>query len=110
MQDWLSFFSCLFWIFIVVFYLQPFNFLKLIIVSEITWVLLYLLSLIFSTTNNNFFLINNLFYLFGFAAIEFSVGLILIIIFTSTNNNLNFDKINNFTENNFFLKNFFKKK
>lgn len=82
------------------------SFIKLIFYSELTWVILYVISLVYASVNDDLNLLSFSVFILSFAGIEYAIGLILLLIFKDTNNNLIFSETNN---KNYYL-NFFKKK
>lgn len=83
----------MFWASIVGFLLNLGNFLRILIFSEITWVIAFCYTVISSINSNEINLFSNSFFIIGFASIEFSIGLLLVIIFKSNMKSINLDEL-----------------
>lgn len=81
MQSWLNFWNLFFWLIFVSFAVNSSNFTKLLFISEITWIVLYNYVLLIGSINDEITIMSCCFFLLGFAGLEFSIGMILIIIF-----------------------------
>jgi hypothetical protein len=55
------------------------------------WVFLYSFTLILGAYNDDLLLLSMAFYFLGLAGVEFSLGLLLIVLFKSYNEGLDFD-------------------
>jgi hypothetical protein len=77
------------------------------------WVSLFLLGACFGTVIDDMFLLSFTFFILGFAAVELSIGLLLLIFLKNLNLSLNlfenFNKKNEVYLNNFLLKSLKKK-
>lgn len=82
------------------------SFVKLIFYSELTWIILYVISLVYASINDDLNLLSFSIFILSFAGIEYAIGLVLLLIFKDVNGNLIFSETNN---KNYFI-NFFKKK
>lgn len=100
MQTWLITVSILFWISLAAFLFHVHDFLKLFIFSEVSWILLFTLSVLYGVHNDDLTLITLSFFLLGFAGVEFVVAYLLIVLFKKYNLDLTFHqnevKFNNF--------------
>ena len=104
MQSLMAFKSTIFWILFLFFFLNTNNLLNLILYSEIIWVLLYIISIYLGILNDDINLLSTSFLLLALAGLEFSFGLLIIILFK--NNKINYDfNLNVDTVNQFFKKN-----
>ena len=63
--------------------------------------MLYCYTIVTGTSNNDITLLSNSFFILGFASLEFSIGLLLIIIFKNNIKSIDLteDLINNKTNN-----------
>ena len=66
------------------------NFMSLLILSELTWIFLYCLSVNMGTVVDDLLLTSLSFYMLGLAGVEFSFGFLLIILFKHFNEPLEF--------------------
>lgn len=89
MISWLNFWNALFWLSLMGFLVNIENFIKILIFSEITWLVLYCYTVFTGASNNDITLISNSFFVLGFASLEFSVGLLLLIIFKNNMKSIN---------------------
>lgn len=78
------------------------NIVKLIFYSELVWVIFYCFIIILGSINDDLNLITSSFFILAFAGLEYSIGLLLILIFNNLNKNINFvnEKFNN-NKNNY---------
>lgn len=104
MQTWINFWSLIFWLSIILFISNLNNLICLIFYSELIWIVLYCNVLIQGSINNDINLISSSIYILGFAGLEYSIGIILIIMFKTVNKSLNLNNIDVFkTNNNLYL-------
>jgi len=84
----------------------------LIFNAEILWIILYTIAAVSSVIVDDISIFSLTFFLLGFAAIELSIGLLLLILMKYSNLSINFSENYN-NNNNFskiFSKNFLNKK
>jgi len=93
MQGWLNFWIFGFWVVFIIILLNSFNFVFIIIYSELVWISLYCYSVISGAISDDITLLTLSFIILGLAGIEFSVGFILVILFKTFNKNLDFFEI-----------------
>jgi hypothetical protein len=104
MQSLLAFKSTIFWILFFFFFLNANNLLSLMLYSEIIWVILYIISIYLGILNDDINLLSTSFFLLALAGLEFSFGLLIVILFK--NNKINYDfNLTNTDSNQFFKKN-----
>jgi hypothetical protein len=72
--------------------------------SELIWVLLYIISIFLGVVNDDINLFSTSFFLLALAGLEFSYGLLIIILCKNIKINYDF-KFNNNIDNQFFKKN-----
>jgi len=114
--SWINFWNIFFWISILGFIVNIDNFLKILVFSEITWLILYCYTIIIGVSNNDTTLLSNSFFVLGFASLEFSIGLLIIIIFKNNMKSINLyddfinDKTDIFSKKKNYLNSFFWKK
>lgn len=95
MQTWLNFWNLFFWLIFTSFAINSSNFTKLLFISEIAWLILYNYVLLIGSLNDDITMLSTCFLLLGFAGLEFSIGMLLVIIFKKIL------KIDYFFESNF---------
>lgn len=114
--SWLNFWNTLFWVSLLGFAINIENFIKILIFSEITWLILYCYTIVIGISNNDTTLISNSFFILAFASLEFSIGLILVIVFKNNMKSINLDddsinnKINIFSKKKNYINRFSWKK
>ena len=81
MQTWMNFWNFLFWLTIFGFLINLENFFKILMYSELTWLVLYCYTITCGAVNDDIILISNSLFILGFAGLEFSIGILLLIIF-----------------------------
>lgn len=85
----------IFWLNLVNFLNYSVSFIKFLISSEISWLILFTLNLIYSAYTDNTSLTTNTLFILVFAAIEFSIGLILSFLYQNSNQTLDLSNTNN---------------
>jgi len=85
----------IFWLNLVNFLNYSVSFIKFLISSEVSWLILFILNLIYSAYTDNTSLTTNTLFVLVFAAIEFSIGLILSFLYQSSNQTLDLSNANN---------------
>ena len=81
MESWGTYFLILYWLIFILFIIKSDNFINILIYSEAIWVLLYAISVVLGTYNNDINLLSLTFLSLGLAGLEFSLGLILIVCY-----------------------------
>ena len=104
MEIWLVFWNCLFWLVFFIFFLNSNNFISLLLYSEIVWILLYIITLLYGNINDDINLYSISFFFLALAGLEFSFGLLIIILFKTVKYNFDFS-LNDNQVNQFFKKN-----
>jgi hypothetical protein len=94
MQTWINFWSFILWLSIISFSSSLNNVIKLIFYSEITWIILYCYVLIQGVVNDDIILLSTSILLLGLAGLEYSIGILLLVIFKNINKNLNISENN----------------
>lgn len=92
MQTWLNFWNFFFWLTILGFIINIENFFKILIYSEITWISLYCYTILCGANNDDLNLMSTSFFIIGLAGLEFSVGILLVILFKNINNTVDLDE------------------
>lgn len=90
MQTWLNFWNIFFWLTLTGFIINPSNFIKLLFFSEVTWLTLYCYIVLTGSINDDLTLLSSSFFILGLAGLEYSIGLLLVIIFRNINKSLLF--------------------
>lgn len=103
MEVWLIFWNCTFWLVFFIFFLNSNNLLTLLLYSEIMWIVLYVLTLLYGNINDDINLYSLSFFLLALAGLEFSFGLLLIVLFKTFK--VDYDFVNNQTQYNQFFNN-----
>ena len=88
MQTWINFWTCFFWLSLLLFFFNPFNFLALLFYSEIVWLILYCYTVLLSNINDDILLFCTGFFLLALAGLEFCFGFLLIILYKNINQSL----------------------
>lgn len=105
MQTWLNFWNFFFWLSILGFVINIENFFKILLYSEITWITLYVYTVLCGGINDDLTLVSTSFFIIGLAGLEFSVGILLLILFKNINKSLSIiGDENNFENITFFNK------
>lgn len=106
MQTWLNFWIFLFWLSLISFFLNYFNFLLILLFSEFLWLVLYCLAIFMSCKNDDILVLSLTFIFLGLAGLEFSIGLLILILFK----NLNFSLLFYLNDSNTQISTLLKKK
>jgi len=105
MQTWIHFWICIFWLSIALFISNISNLIKLLFYSEIIWTILYCYCLLLSAVNDDIILISSSIFILGLAGLEYSIGIIILLIFKNINKSLDFeDSDNDLYNHNIFTK------
>ena len=107
MEAWLIFWNCVFWLIFFIFFLNSNNLLTLLLYSETMWIILYILSVFYGSLNDDINLYSLSFFLLALAGLEFSFGILIIVLFKTVK--VNFDFLSNEKQYNQFFKNNVKK-
>lgn len=91
MFNWLNFLNFFFFFLFFTFLTTSFNFFCLVLTSELMWALLLLISAVLGSILDDFFLASFSFLILGFASVELSIGLILMVYLKTTNLSLNLE-------------------
>lgn len=99
MINWLQFFTIILWISILLFLINFNNFIKLLFFSELVWIVLYCYTLYTGIINDDINLLSTSIFIIGFAGLEYSIGILLVIVFKNINKTLelsenSFEKFN----------------
>ncbi len=86
--------------------LKPKNFVSILFISELTWLALYSLSILFGAVYCDITLLSTSFFILGVAGLEFSFGILLAILYKNLNESLNIENNNTNNNQNIFDKNF----
>lgn len=100
MQTWINFWSFLFWLSLICFTSNLNNFIRLLFFSEITWIILYCYVLFQGVINDDITLLSTSIFILGLAGLEYSIGILLLLIFKNINKSLEFNDINNSANDN----------
>lgn len=80
MMGWLDFFIVFYWLCLGLFFFSNSTVLSLLIFAEITWLVLYTLSILVGAYINDLTAMSMTFFILGFGGLEFVVGLLLVIL------------------------------
>lgn len=105
MQSLLNFWNLLFWLIFVSFALNSSNFTKLLFISELVWIILYCYVIVIGSINDEISIMSTCFFILGFAGLEFSIGMLLVIILKKILKVDYFYESNNVQNNNMYLTN-----
>ncbi len=81
MQSWVNFWNLLFWLSITGFLINLENLFKVLIYSEIVWVILYTYVVVMGSLSNDLNILTTSFFILAIAGLEFSIGIILLVFF-----------------------------
>jgi len=81
MESWGTYFLILYWLLLLLFLLKSNNFVNMLLYSESIWVTIYTLSVILGIYNDDLNLISLTFLSLGLASLEFSIGLVLVVLY-----------------------------
>ena len=105
MQLWLNFWIIFFWLSFISFIVNLSNFLNLLFFSELTWLILYNISVVGGAINDDLNIVSFTFFILGLAGLEFSFGFLLILLFKTFNISLNLIENETKSYNNLYTKN-----
>lgn len=80
--------------------------MSILFISELTWLVLYSLSVLLGAIYCDITLLSNSFFILGVAGLEFSFGILLAILYKNLNESLNIDNNNKIGNQVIFDKNF----
>nr|YP_010411972.1 NADH dehydrogenase subunit 4L [Tetrahymena rostrata]QBI37941.1 Ymf58 [Tetrahymena rostrata]URP31132.1 NADH dehydrogenase subunit 4L [Tetrahymena rostrata] len=106
MLTWLSFWSIIFWLVLILIALKPKNFISILFISELTWLVLYTLSVLLGSIYCDITLLSTSFFILGVAGLEFSLGILISILYKNLNESLNIDANNKNNNQSVLDKNF----
>lgn len=106
MITWLSFWSTLFWLVIILISLKPKNFISILFISELIWIALYTIAVLLGAIYCDINLLSTSFFILGVAGLEFSIGILIAILYKNSNESLNLDMNTKFNSNTILDKNF----
>lgn len=104
MITWISYLTLIFFVAIIVMVLKPKNFIALLFISELIWIILYCLGVLLGSIYNDITLLSMSFFILGIAGLEFSIGILISILYKNLNESLNLDLNNKFNNQNIFDK------
>jgi len=84
LHTWINFYVFLFWLSFLGFFLNLGNFFKLVIYAELVWLILFVYSALCGGINDDLGILSFSFFVLGFAGVEFSLGLLLIVLYKNT--------------------------
>ena len=100
LQNWINFWSLIFWLGLIFFTSNLNNLIKLIFYSELIWVILYCIVLLEGSVNDDLNLTSTSIFILGLAGLEYSVGILLLVLFKNLNNTLELSNLNKKQDNN----------
>ena len=95
MQNWVNFLNLVFWLIFISIFTNSYNFIKIIFLSELIWVIIYTYTVVLSGFTDDITLLTLSFLILGLAGLEFSFGYILIIVFNFFNKTTQLDNNKN---------------
>lgn len=104
MLTWLSFWSLLFWLVLILISLKPKNFISILFISELSWLILYVLSILLGAIYCDITILSLSFFILGVAGLEFALGMLLAILYKNLNESLDLDYSNKLNNQNIFDK------
>nr|YP_004841732.1 Ymf58 [Ichthyophthirius multifiliis]AEL89274.1 Ymf58 [Ichthyophthirius multifiliis] len=106
MLSWFIFLNILFWLIIINLILKFKNFLTMLLMSELIWILIYTLSVYIGIIYSDILIISITFFILCFSGIEFSIGIILSILYKNLNESLNLNSSLKSEQQTNYFKNF----
>lgn len=94
MQNWINFWSLLFWLGLILFSSNLNNLIKLIFYSELIWIVLYCYILLEGSLNDDLNLLSTSIFILGLAGLEYSIGILLLMLFKNLNSTLDLNNLN----------------
>lgn len=104
MINWINFFILFFWLILGGILINSTNFLNTMLIAELVWITLYVLSILIGVTNDDLILFSLSFFILALASLEFCIGFLLVILFRYFFKTIDFgdvNKKNNNLKNNF---------
>lgn len=105
MLTWLSFWSLLFWFVLILISLKPKNFISILFISELSWLVLYVLAILLGSIYCDITILSLSFFILGVAGLEFALGILLAILYKNLNESLDIDSSNKLNNQSIFDKN-----
>ena len=78
----------------------------MLILSELIWLTLYVITIYYGILFSDITLLTFSFFILGFSGLEFSIGMLISILFKNLNESLNIDINNKKNNQTIFFKNF----
>jgi NADH:ubiquinone oxidoreductase subunit K len=94
LQNWINFWSLLFWLGLILFSSNLNNLIKLIFYSELIWIVLYCYILLEGSLNDDLNLLSTSIFILGLAGLEYSIGILLLMLFKNLNSTLDLNNLN----------------
>jgi NADH:ubiquinone oxidoreductase subunit K len=95
MQNFLNFLNLIFWFILILALIESYNVLKILLVAELVWVVLYTMCCYTSSISDSSELITFSLMLLGFAGLEYSIGLLITVLYKNNFNTINFEETTN---------------
>ena len=86
--------------------LKPKNFISILFISELVWIVLYIISILVGSIYSDITLLSMSFFILGIAGLEFSLGILLIVLYKNLNESLDIDMNNKTNNKDIYDKNF----
>lgn len=80
--------------------MKPKNFIFILFISELIWLVLYVLSILLGSLYCDISLLSLSFFILGFAGLEFSFGMLISILYKNLNESLNLEYNNKINSQN----------
>lgn len=106
MLTWISFWSLIYWFVLILISLRPKNFISILFMSELVWLILYSLAVLLGAVYCDITLLSISFFILGVAGLEFSLGILLAILYKNLNESLDIDNNNKYNNQSILDKNF----
>jgi len=85
MIGWIDFFILMFWFSLGLFFFNTQNFVSILLYAELTWLILYVLSILVGSQINDIISMSFTFFILGFGGLEFVIGLMLVVLMKNFN-------------------------
>jgi NADH:ubiquinone oxidoreductase subunit K len=99
MLSWLDFFVFVFILSIGLFITNNKNFVSILLFAELTWLILYVISVIVGSHINDINAVSFTFFILGFGGLEFVIGFMLVILMKNMNISLASSNLKNNSNN-----------
>jgi len=94
MQTTLNFLTLVFWFCLILVLVESYNFIKILLITELIWVLLYTNTIYIGLVIDNAELLSFSLLLLGVAGLEYSTALVVVLVYKNIYNLVSFNDNN----------------